>query len=332
VTSLPTSMRVVEISEPGGPNVLKLARREVPAPGPGQILIRNEFAGVNRPDILQRSGAYDPPHGASDLPGLESAGVVVAVGKDVSRWNVGDRVCALLPGGGYAEYSLTHQNHALPIPAQLDSREAAAICETHFTVWSNVFERGRLRTGESFLVHGGSSGIGSTAIQLACYFGAQVFATAGTDRKCDFCRHLGADVAINYRTEDFVEVVKTHTDGRGVNVVLDMVGGPYLPRNIRALANDGRLVQIAFIAGSKVNLNFAQVMFRRLTITGSTLRPQSDLAKSSIAGKLYERVWPLFRQRSIAPVIDSVYDLEDAADAHRVMEKSQHMGKLVLRI
>ncbi len=325
-------MRAVEISEPGGPEVLRSVERVVPEPLEHQILIKNHYSGVNRPDLLQRAGAYDPPRGASDLPGLESAGTVSAVGSKVTMWKPGDKVCALLPGGGYADYSLTHQNHALPIPRNLDFREAAGICETFFTVWSNVFMRGGLRAGHSLLVHGGSSGIGSTAIQLAREFGATVFVTAGSKEKCDFCLELGADLAINYKSEDFVQVVRERTEGRGVNVILDMVGGPYLPRNIRALANDGCLVQIAFIAGSEVTLNFAHVMVRRLTITGSTLRPQSDEAKSDIAKRLFKNVWPLLDEHRVAPIVDSVYDLENAADAHRAMEHSLHMGKLVLRV
>ncbi|MGG7644848.1 NAD(P)H-quinone oxidoreductase [Rhodovulum sp. YNF3179] len=330
--TLPETMRAVEISEPGGPEVLRPVTRPVPVPGPGQILIRNAYAGVNRPDALQRAGAYAPPPTASDLPGLESAGSVAAVGPNVSRWAVGDPVTALLPGGGYAEYAVTHQDHALPVPAGLPLDRAAALCETYYTVWSNVFMRGRLTGGEVFLVHGGSSGIGTTAIQLARHFGARVLTTAGSDEKCALCRDLGAQRAINYRETDFVAAVKDATDGRGADLILDMVGGDYIPRNVKALADDGRLVQIAFLSGPKVDLNFAQVMARRLTITGSTLRPQSDLAKARIADELRTRVWPLLETGAVGPVMDSEFPLEKAAAAHARMEGSTHMGKIVLKI
>ncbi len=330
--TLPETMRAVEISEPGGPEVLRPVTRPVPVPGPGQILIRNAYAGVNRPDALQRAGAYAPPPTASDLPGLEAAGTVAAVGPNVSRWAVGDAVTALLPGGGYAEYAVTHQDHALPVPAGLPLDRAAALCETYYTVWSNVFMRGRLTGGEVFLVHGGSSGIGTTAIQLARHFGARVLTTAGSDEKCALCRDLGAQRAINYRETDFVAAVKDATDGRGADLILDMVGGDYIPRNVKALADDGRLVQIAFLSGPKVDLNFAQVMARRLTITGSTLRPQSDLAKARIADQLRTRVWPLLETGAVGPVMDSEFPLEKAAAAHARMEGSTHMGKIVLKI
>jgi putative PIG3 family NAD(P)H quinone oxidoreductase len=322
-------MRAIEISQPGGPEVLVPCTRPIPVPGAEQILIKVDHAGVNRPDALQRAGAYDPPPGASDLPGLEAAGTVAAVGPGVSRWKVGDAVCALLPGGGYAEYAVTHQDHALPTPAGLSMAEAAALCETAFTVWSNVFMRGRLKGGERFLVHGGSSGIGTTAIQLAHHFGARVFATAGSAEKCAACEGLGAERAINYRDEDFVEVLRAEG---GADLILDMVGGPYLPRNVKALAEDGRLVQIAFLQGPKVELNFALMMVRRLTITGSTLRPQSDAAKAEIAAQLSEHVWPLYAAGRIRPVMDQTFPLEDAAAAHARMEASAHIGKIVLKV
>ncbi len=323
------TMRAIEITEPGGPEVLQPTTRPVPVPGSGQILIKVDHAGVNRPDALQRAGSYAPPPDASDLPGLEAAGTIAAVGSDVSRWAVGDAVCALLPGGGYAEYVVTHQDHALPVPDGLTMAEAAALCETFFTVWSNVFMRGGLTAGERFLVHGGSSGIGTTAIQLAHHFGARVFATAGSAEKCAACERLGAERAINYRDEDFVEILKAEG---GADLILDMVGGPYLPRNVKALADDGRLVQIAFLQGPKVELNFAQVMMRRLTITGSTLRPQSDAAKADIAAQLAPHVWPLISSGQIAPVMDQVFALEDASKAHARMESSAHIGKIVLKV
>ena len=327
--SLPETMRAVEISQPGGPDVLKLVRRPLPVPGPGEILIRNEWVGVNRPDALQRAGLYKAPPQASDLPGLESSGEVVAAGRGVGQWKPGDKVCALLPGGGYAEYSCTPATHALPIPAGMSLREAACLPETFFTVWTNVFERGRLTAGEIFLVHGGSGGIGTTAIQLAAAMGARVFTTAGSAEKCAACLSLGAERAINYREEDFVEVLRA---AGGANVILDMVGGDYLPRNIRALADEGRLVQIAFLQGAKVELNFTPVMMRRLTITGSTLRPQSDQAKARIAAALGAHVWPLLERGAITPVIDSEFPLEEAAAAHALMESSGHIGKIVLKV
>ncbi len=328
----PATMRAIEISEAGGPDVLRPATRPVPEPASGEIQIRIEAAGVNRPDALQRAGAYAPPPGASDLPGLECAGEVVATGAGVSRWQVGDKVCALLPGGGYAEYATTHQDHALPVPEGLSMVEAAALCETFFTVWTNVFERGHLQAGETFLVHGGTSGIGTTAIQLARAFGARVFATAGSAEKCAKCVELGAERAINYKNEDFVEVVKSATDGRGVDMVLDMVGGPYIARNIRALALDGRLAMIAFLGGPKAEINFAQIMTKRLTVTGSTLRPRSVQDKAAIAGALRAKVWPLIEAGRIAPVMDRTFALEQAADAHRRIESAEHIGKIVLTL
>ncbi|MGB5560515.1 MAG: NAD(P)H-quinone oxidoreductase [Paracoccaceae bacterium] len=327
--SLPNAMRAVEISTPGGPEVLKLVERPVPQPRHGQILVKVAYAGVNRPDALQRAGSYAPPPTASDLPGLEASGTVAGLGPGVTEWSVGDQVCALLPGGGYAEYAVTPAAHALPIPKGMDLKSAACLPETYFTVWSNVFMRGGLKAGERFLVHGGSSGIGTTAIQLAHILGARVFTTAGSAKKCDTCLALGAERAINYREEDFVKIL--NAEG-GANLTLDMVGGGYLPRNIEALADDGRLVQIAFLQGPKVDLNFAEVMVRRLTITGSTLRPQSDLAKARIARELSEKVWPLLDAGRIAPVMDSSFDLADAAKAHARLESGDHIGKIVLNV
>jgi putative PIG3 family NAD(P)H quinone oxidoreductase len=327
-----SKMNVVEISKPGGPEVLVPAVRDVPEVGYGDILIRVTAAGVNRPDALQRAGAYDPPKGASDLPGLECSGTIAAVGAGVTRWNVNDEVCALLPGGGYAEYVTTPADHALPVPKGLDMVQAAALCETFFTVYSNVFMRGDLHAGEVFLVHGGSSGIGTTAIQLAAKAGARVFATAGSAEKCAKCVELGAERAINYREEDFVEVMQAETEGRGINVILDMVGGNYIPRNVKALAIGGRLVQIAFLGGATAELNFAQVMVKRLTITGSTLRPQSNVAKAAIARSLETKIWPMLSDGTIAPVMDSTFPLAEAAMAHAKMETSKHIGKIVLVI
>ena len=325
----PATMRAIEIARPGGPDVLVPCTRPVPVPGPGQILIHVAFAGVNRPDALQRAGSYAPPKGASDLPGLECAGHVAAVGPGVTEWKPGDVVCALLPGGGYAEYAVAPAAHALPVPAGLPLREAACLPETFFTVWANVFRRGGLQAGERFVVHGGSSGIGTTAIQLARLFGARVFATAGSEAKCEACRALGAERAINYRTEDFVQVLRAEG---GADLILDMVGGSYLPRNVKALADDGRLVQIAFLEGPKVELNFAEVMVRRLTITGSTLRPQSDLAKARIAADLQAQVWPHLAAGRVAPVMDSEFPLDRAAEAHARLETSAHIGKIVLQV
>lgn len=326
---LPSTMRAIEISSPGGPEVLRLCERPVPVPEPGKVVVRLAYAGVNRPDALQRAGAYDPPPGASDLPGLEGAGTIVAVGAGVTRWKIGDQVCALFPGGSYAEHAMTDAGQVLPVPEGMDLRAAACLPETFFTVWSNVFMRGGLQAGERFLVHGGSSGIGTTAIQLASVFGARVFTTAGSAEKCAACEKLGAERAINYREADFVEVLKAEG---GANLILDMVGGDYLPRNLKALAVEGRLVQIAFLQGPKVAVNFAPVMVRRLTITGSTLRPQSDATKAAIAHALEDQVWPYLASGAIAPVIDSEFDLQDASAAHAHMERSAHIGKIVLRI
>lgn len=326
---LPENMTAVEVSEPGGPKVLRPVMRPVPVPGHGQVLLRVAYAGVNRPDALQRAGIYTPPPGASDLPGLEVSGTVVAIGSDVSDRAVGDAVCALLPGGGYAEYAVTSAAHCLPVPGDMDLKSAACLPETYFTVWTNVFMRGGLKAGERFLVHGGSSGIGTTAIQLAKVFGARVFTTAGSVKKCKACSVLGAERTINYRDEDFVEVMCAEG---GANLILDMVGGSYIPRNIKALTNDGRLVQIAFLGGSKVEVNFAEVMVRRLTITGSTLRPQSDLAKAQIVEALRLNVWPHLENGRVAPVMDSEFPLSKAAQAHARMESSDHIGKIVLKV
>lgn len=329
MTDLPETMRVVEISAPGGPEVLVPSTRPLPVPGHGEILIRVAYAGVNRPDALQRAGNYAPPPGASPLPGLEASGHVVALGAGVTRWHLGDAVCALLPGGGYAEYALCPADHALPVPDGMGLREAACLPETFFTVWTNVVQRGRLKAGERLLVHGGTSGIGTTAIQLANALGARVFTTAGSDEKCEACLKLGAERAINYRAEDFVDVLKAQG---GADLILDMVGGSYLPRNIKALADDGRLVQIAFLTGPKVELNFAEVMTRRLTITGSTLRPRSVEVKAGIAAELERAVWPLLASGQIGPVMDSEFPLDKAAEAHARLESSGHIGKIVLRV
>ncbi|MEM9707806.1 MAG: NAD(P)H-quinone oxidoreductase [Pseudomonadota bacterium] len=322
-------MAAVEITAPGGPDVLKLTERPVPRPGPGEVVIAVAAAGVNRPDALQRAGRYAPPPDASDLPGLEAAGHVATVGAGVADLREGDQVTALLPGGGYAGYVATPASHCLPIPGPLDLIKAAALPETFFTVWTNAIARAGLQPGERFLVHGGTSGIGTTAIQIAAALGARVFATAGSDEKCEVCRTLGAERAINYKNEDFVEILR---EAGGANVILDMVGGPYLPKNVKALADDGRIVQIAFLQGPKVELNFAEVMVRRLTITGSTLRPQSVAAKADIASSLAREVWPLLEAGRIAPVIDSTYQLAEAAAAHARLEDPAHIGKIVLTI
>lgn len=322
-------MPVIEITAPGGPEVLRPARRPRPSPGPGEVLIRVAFAGVNRPDAAQRAGLYPPPPGASDLPGLEAAGEIAAVGAGVTQWAPGDAVCALLPGGGYAGYAVTPAAHCLPVPEGMEPDEAACLPETFFTVWSNVFMRAGLRAGERFLVHGGSSGIGSTAIQLARAFGARAFATAGSGEKCAFCRDLGAEAAWNYREEDWSAAMRA---AGGADVILDMIGGDYLPRNLAALNMDGRLVQIATLGGAGGQVDLARLMARRQTLTGSTLRPQSLLAKARIAGELREKVWPLLAKGRLWPVLDSRFALADAAAAHARLESSQHMGKIVLRV
>ncbi len=331
-TTLPDRMTAVEISQPGGPDVLVPVQRSVPPPGAGEVLIRVAAAGVNRPDVLQREGNYAPPPGTTDIPGLEVAGAIVAVGEEAGQWRVGDQVCALVAGGGYAEYCVAPAPQCLSFPEGFDAVRAAAVPETYFTVWTNVFERGRLRSGESFLVHGGSSGIGTTAIQLAHAFGARVFATAGSAEKCRACEELGAERAIDYREEDFVEVVRDMTGGDGVDLILDMVGGDYIGRNISALAVEGRLVQIAFLHGAKAEINFAPVMLKRLTLTGSTLRPRSVEQKAAIAAALAEKVWPLLESGRVGPVIHATFPLAKASDAHALMDSSAHIGKIVLTV
>ena len=322
-------MRAVEISEPGGADVLRQVVKSIPQPNRNEVLIKISYAGVNRPDVLQRAGSYLPPPGTSELPGLEASGTIIDIGDNVTDWNMGDEVCALLPGGGYAEYAVTQASHCLPVPKGMNLKQAAALPETFFTVWSNVFQRGELKPNEKFLVHGGSSGIGTTAIQLANVFGSEVYATAGTDAKCLVCEELGARRAINYNKEDFLDVIKSIG---GVHLILDMVGGAYIAKNINALVDDGRLVQIAFLQGAKVELNFAQIMTRRLKFTGSTLRPQSDLSKTQIASDLSEKIWPLLGAGRLNPVIDSVFELSDAGSAHLLMESSKHIGKILLKV
>lgn len=329
---LPDSMRAVEISAPGGPEVLKPTRRPMPRPAPGDVLIEVFAAGVNRPDVLQRQGVYPPPPDASDLPGLEVAGRIAAVAEGVTGWGVGDAVCALANGGGYAEYCTVPAGQCLPMPHGLDFVQAASLPETCFTVWTNVFDRGRLEPGETFLVQGGTSGIGVTAIQMVRAFGNRVFATAGSAEKCAACVELGAEVAINYRTDDFAEVVKQATGGRGVDVILDMVGGDYVPRELKALANDGRLVLIAFLGGAKATVNLADIMVRRLVLTGSTLRARTAAVKANIARSLRDQVWPLIEAGKIRPVVHAVFPLDQAADAHALMESGAHVGKIVLAV
>ena len=324
-----SSMLAMEISTAGGPDVLKPVSVPVPVPRHGQIIVRLAYAGVNRPDALQRAGLYAPPASASPLPGLEGAGTVVAMGPGVTRWAIGDKVCALFAGGAYAEYAACHEAHALPIPEGMTLREAACLPETCFTVWSNMVMRGGLRAGERFLVHGGSSGIGTTAVQIAAALGARVFATAGSDEKCRAVEALGAERCFNYKTEDFgAEAAKLG----GFDLILDMVGGPYLPRNIRALADDGRLVQIAFLQGPKIELNFSEIMMRRLTLTGSTLRPQSDQAKARIAAQVEAHIWPMIARGAFRVVIDSEFSLHDAPAAHWRLESSGHIGKIVMKV
>jgi putative PIG3 family NAD(P)H quinone oxidoreductase len=330
--SLPTTMTAIEIAESGGPEVLRPVERPVPVPAAGEVLIAVAAAGVNRPDVVQRLGLYPAPPGASDLPGLEVAGTVAAVGEDVTGWQEGDRVCALIAGGGYAEYATAPAPQALPVPYDLDMVQAAGIPETYFTVWSNVFDRGHLADGESILIHGGSSGIGTTAIQLACAFGATAYVTVGNTEKARFCEELGAAKAINYREQDFVDEIKSLTDGAGVDVILDMVGGDYLPRNIRCLKADGRLLQIALMAGREGELDLGRLMTRRLTVTGSTLRPRSVETKGEIAKSLREKVWPLFEAGKIAPVIHRTFPLSEASRAHELMESSSHIGKIILTV
>lgn len=325
-------MIAIAIREPGGPDVLVPVERPVPQPATSEILIQVAAAGVNRPDIMQRQGRYSPPPGVSDIPGLEVAGTVAAVGADVSGWSVGDRVCALLAGGGYAEYCVAPAPQCLPVPEGLDFAHAAGLPEVMFTVWTNVFERGRLSAGESILVHGGSSGIGTAAIQLARAHGARVFATAGSEEKCRACEGIGAERCINYRDTDFVPAVKALTQDRGVDVVLDMVGGDYMQRNIDVLAMEGRLVQIAQLGGYRSTINTIPILQRRLTITGSTLRPRTVEEKGRIARAVHEHVWPLVESGAVRVLIHRTFPLAHAAEAHRVMESSVHVGKLILLV
>ena len=330
--ALPAQMTVIAIRAPGGVDMLVPEQRPLPRPGEREVLVKVAAAGVNRPDVMQRQGLYPPPAGATDIPGLEIAGEVVALGAGATRWKLGDSVMALVVGGGYAEYCAAHETHALPIPAGLTLVAAAAIPETFFTVWHNAFERGRLRAGETLLVHGGSSGIGTAAIQLAKAFGARVIATAGSPEKCDACRRLGADLAINYRAEDFVAAAKTASNGRGADVILDMVGGDYIERNYEAAAVEGRVVQIAFQGGSKASVDFHRIMLKRLTHTGSTLRARSVADKGAIAKAVETHVLPLIAAGKVRPLIDSTFPFIQASAPHARMETSAHIGKIVLTI
>jgi NADPH:quinone reductase len=330
--SLPSRMTAIAIKSPGDPEVLVPEERPVPAPGPSEILVRVRAAGVNRPDVMQRKGQYPPPPGAPDIPGLEIAGEVVAAGDKVRRWNIGDKVCALVSGGGYAEYCLTDETTALPVPKGYSFLEAAALPETFMTVWHNVFERGALKSGETLLIHGGSSGIGTTAIMLAKQFGAKVIVTAGSPEKCEACRKLGADVAIDYGKEDFVAAAKQATGGKGADLILDMIGGDYVDRNFEAAAVEGRIVQIATQKGPKVTIDLRRLMLKRLTHTGSTLRARPVADKAAIARALQEQVWPLLESGKVRPVIDSTYPLAQAAEAHARMETSLHIGKIMLEV
>ena len=325
-------MIAIAIVRPGGPEVLQPIEVPVPTPGSREVLIRVTSAGVNRPDLMQREGKYPPPPGASEIPGLEVSGVVAACGHGVERWREGDRVCALVSGGGYAEYCLAPDVQCLPVPSPLDLVSAGAVPETFFTVWANAFERGHLREGESFLVHGGSSGIGTTAIQMARAFGARVFATAGTEEKCAACERLGAERAINYKTEDFAAILLSLTDGRGIDVILDMVGGPYFGRNVDLLALEGRLLQIAVLHGARAEINLVRLLRQRLTIAGSTLRSRTVQEKGVIASAVERMVWPLVEAGKIRPVIYATFPLTEAADAHRLMESGSHIGKVVLTV
>jgi len=332
MTALPSQMTVIAIRAPGAPDVLTAEPRSMPKPGAGEILVRVAAAGVNRPDVMQRMGQYPPPQGATDIPGLEIAGEVVARGAGVTRWKDGDKVMALVVGGGYAEFCLAHESHALPVPAGLSLIEAAAVPETFFTVWYNVFERGRLTAGETILVHGGTSGIGTTAIQLAKALGSRVVTTAGSTEKCEACRKLGADVAVNYKTEDFVEATKQATGGRGADVVLDIIGGDYIERNYEAAAVEGRILQIAFQSSPRATVDFRRLMFKRLTHTGSTLRARAVGDKAAIARAVEANVLPLIAAGKVKPLIDSTFPLREAAAAHARMESSQHVGKIVLTL
>ncbi len=330
--TLPSHMTCIEIPEAGGPDALVPGQRPIPQPKAGDVLIKVAAAGVNRPDVMQRQGMYPPPPGASDIPGLEAAGTIVALGAGVEGLAIGQKVTALMTGGGYAEYATTPAALCLPVPDGYDMIQAAALPETFFTVWHNVFQRAALQPGEKFLIHGGTGGIGTTAIQLAKYFGATVFATAGTPGKCQACLDLGADVAIDYRQQDFVQVIAEQTNGKGVDVILDMVGGDYLPKNIKSLAADGRHVSIAFMHGPKAEVSFLPVMLKRLTLTGSTLRPQPTVQKAKIAAELREKVWPVLSQGKMKPIIHATFPLAQAAEAHRLMESSAHIGKIMLSL
>ena len=328
--SLPKTMKAVEIAQPGGPEVLRIAERPVPAMKPGEVLVKVAAAGVNRPDVEQRRGNYPPPPGASDIPGLEIAGTVVACGEGAGAWREGDAVTALVAGGGYAEYCSAPAEQCLPVPKGLSMAEAATLPETFFTVWHNVFDRVKLKSGEIFLVHGGSSGIGTTAIQLAKAFGAKVYTTAGTAEKCEACLKLGADRAINYKTEDFAAIIKEETGGKGVNVILDMVAASYLKQNIASLATEGRIAMIALLGGREATIDLGQFLRKRITLTGSALRPRSIAEKGAIAKSLLQNVWPLIEAGKVKPVIDSTLPLADAAKAHARMESSAHIGKIAL--
>ena len=325
-------MFYIDHGKGGAADVLKPAEAPIPQPQAGEVVIEVHYAGVNRPDVSQRSGSYPPPPGASPILGLEIAGRVSAVAADVKQWRVGDLVCALTPGGGYAEYCAVPAPHCLPIPKGLSLQEAAALPENFYTVWTNVFDRGRLQAGESFLVHGGSSGIGLTAIQLAKAFGATVYTTVGNKEKADFCNKIGADAAINYRKQDFAEEVALLTNKKGVDLILDMVGGPYIEKNIKSLALEGRLVQIAFLQGSKSALDFLPIMIKRITYTGSTLRPRTVAQKAAIAQDLHKKVWPLLESGKVKPVIHATFPLQDAKLAHELMESSKHIGKIMLEV
>ena len=329
---IPDQMRVVEISTPGGPEVLRVAKQMVPQPKTGEVLIKVAAAGVNRPDVLQRQGRYPVPAGASPLPGLEVAGSIAELGDNVDTWNIGDPVCALTAGGGYAEYCLAPASNCLPVPGGLSLIEAASLPESFFTVWSNVFDRAGLKPGETFMVQGGSSGIGVAAIQIAHALGHRVFATAGSAEKCTACEKLGAARAINYKSEDFVEIVKAETGGKGVDVILDMVGGDYVPRELKSLAADGRLVFIAFLGGNKAEISISDVMLKRLTLSGSTLRPRSAEFKADIARSLRNKVWPLVEAGGIKPVIHATFELAEAGKAHALMESGTHIGKIMLTV
>jgi NADPH2:quinone reductase len=331
MNSTSKTMKYIKIEEPGGPEVLKLDSMPIPEPGPGEVLIRVAAAGVNRPDVMQRKGLYPPPPGATDVPGLEVSGTVLSAGENVTEPAVGNEVCALVVSGGYAEYCLAAASLCLPIPEGISLGDAAGIPETFFTVWTNVFERAQLKSGESILVHGGSSGIGTTAIQLGKAFGTTVYTTAGTAGKCEFCEKLGADAAFNYREQDFSEEIINLTEGKGVDVILDMVGGPYFPKNIGLLAVEGRLVQIALMQGSKAEVDFLTLLLKRLTLTGSTLRPRTVEQKTEIAQALRENVWPLLDSRAVRPIIHQTFPLEKAAEAHSLMESSSHIGKILLK-